>query len=705
MYSTGIFRTDNPYYGAFTLFFIIAPFITSVIFTMSAMSLARSWKWKRLFECFFHLPGLQLIKHIQFLNELNRSMTNMNQAHELAKSVLSWVDVCAVQLGEKKEWTWSMIETQIEDDCLSLEDSKKLKLMFEEKLKEDNSASLYCNASNVLRRLVIENKKTKVKYLGQVEARIQEFKMMEAFLESFPQFILQTCATIHFFAIVDPTFQAMFGKKQLMLTLFSSLFSVVNTVISAFVKMPHVYEEEKRPISRYWKNYLVVGPLILILVTPRLIVISCFFACIRYGVCVAIMTIALSGYAIPYWLYIYAKFKGCGKETVKMILVNFATSILGPCIVVDPTKALIFHSCLFSMIGYLMLLGGLLVSSILWPHLYILSPDQMLPFIKLFLIMMPVIVITSLCSYLQLEEKKQLFALKTGIGSICCPEKDELVWAIERRYDNLIKHTLDSGYEKLSKISHYELIDAKKLGPLFWEACERQWFEVLGKILLHQDYDEIINYGDSQRETGFMKACFKGNITVVEMLLNDPCGHDIMGTVDIKEETGLMKACSSGKIAMVEFLLKHPGSQEIFNCKNKIGETAFIKTCQHLKWVGQLGTDVKLDMGQIKVMRFLLNHETFLIQENDVYSGFSTICESYRQINRKLDRAINEDEIANLEEILQTCQDNIGLFLKHDERKNTIFNKLGIGEFVEYNNVKRQQEYPNSILFQIKDGN
>ena len=104
-------------------------------------------------------------------------------------------------------------------------------------------------------------------------------------------------------------------------------------------------------------------------------------------------------------------------------------------------------------------------------------------------------------------------------------------------------------------------------------------------------------------------------------------------------------------------------------------------------------------------MKFLLNHETFLIQENDVYSGFSTICESYRQINRKLDRAINEDEIANLEKILQTCQDNIGLFLKHDERKNTIFNKLGIGEFVEYNNVKRQQKYPNSILFQIKDGN
>ena len=45
-------------------------------------------------------------------------------------------------------------------------------------------------------------------------------------------------------------------------------------------------------------------------------------------------------------------------------------------------------------------------------------------------------------------------------------------------------------------------------------------------------------------------------MTVVKMILNDPCGHDIMGTVDIKKETG------------------------------------FIKTCQHLKWVGESGTGV-----------------------------------------------------------------------------------------------------------------
>ena len=183
-----------------------------------------------------------------------------------------------------------------------------------------------------------------------------------AFLESFPQFVLQTCASIHSHSIVDPSFQTMLGKKQLMLTLMSSLFSVVNTVISAFVKMPHVYEEEKMPISRYWKNYLVVGPLMLILVTPRLIVISCFFACIRYGNCVAIMMIALSGYAIPYWIYIYANFKGCGKETVKMILVNFATSILGPCIVVDPTTALGRK-----LYGYLWLLKNTPIEHAIWP--------------------------------------------------------------------------------------------------------------------------------------------------------------------------------------------------------------------------------------------------------------------------------------------------------------------------------------------------
>ena len=60
-----------------------------------------------------------------------------------------------------------------------------------------------------------------------------------------------------------------------------------------------------------------------------------------------------------------------------------------------------------------------------------------------------------------------------------------------------------------------------------------------------------------------------------------------------------------------------------------------------------------------------------------------------------------EDEIANLEKILQTCQDNIELFLKHDERKNIIFKKLG-SEKVKRDHNNR---YTTIITQQIEKDN
>ena len=140
--------------------------------------------------------------------------------------------------------------------------------------------------------------------------------------------MLQTCASIH----SDPSFLSIFGDKWLTtLTILTSLVSVIVTVTNTFLKMPHVYNEKKVPNTPYWKNYLVVGPLMLLVVTPRLILISIFFACCRYGVSVALIMIALVLYGIPFWTYAYAKFKTYGRETWKMILVNFATSIVGPC--------------------------------------------------------------------------------------------------------------------------------------------------------------------------------------------------------------------------------------------------------------------------------------------------------------------------------------------------------------------------------------
>ena len=111
--------------------------------------------------------------------------------------------------------------------------------------------------------------------------------------------------------------------------------------------------------TKYWKNSLIVGILMLLIVTPRIFVISIVFACCRNQYCLIIMGIAFSSYCIPYWFYVYAKFKNCGLKSlrfIRLILNNFATSLIGPCIVFDPTSSLVFVSCLYSMIFYLVLL-------------------------------------------------------------------------------------------------------------------------------------------------------------------------------------------------------------------------------------------------------------------------------------------------------------------------------------------------------------
>ena len=79
---------------------------------MSSMGLIGAWEWKKLFQCAYHLPGLQLIKQSQFLRQLKIAMEKSILADEMASSFVSWVDTCE-ELNVNKQWTWEMIE----DEC------------------------------------------------------------------------------------------------------------------------------------------------------------------------------------------------------------------------------------------------------------------------------------------------------------------------------------------------------------------------------------------------------------------------------------------------------------------------------------------------------------------------------------------------------------------------------------------------------------
>ena len=516
------------------------------------MTISCKWDWNKLVGPVYCLPGFQLVKHFQLLKKLKNATTEKDSVDDFTKSVSSWIEACP-DLHVNEDWTWPDIESKIGDN-LTKEHQEMLKDLFVKDHGEQ--VSFNCVSSTALKKLLLNEKKSKENELGNIEVRIQQFKMKEAFLESFPQFILQTCATFR----SDPSFDMLQSDLALKLTLLSSLISVVSAVTSAYMNMPVFVDGEKVLTIKYWKNLLLVGILMLIMVTPRLVIISIFFACCRYQNSALVLFIALSCYGIPYWLFVFAKFKEYEWKCWRLIAVNFATSLIGPCIVMDPKSSLIFVSYIFSMFGYLILLIALQMSSLFWPQLFTydesLSLDDIARFSLFFMVMVPIVIITSLFSYLQMEEEKQLLALKIGLGSVCCEEKDEFKWALERKYDKVTQHLLDSGKESLFEEFDFDFIDGQKLQLLFLESCQKGWINVVKKLLRHPENDSLIGSKDEKGETGILKACNGARTEVVMMLLQHPSTR--------ADEFNLIfiKACKYGWVKILKELLKHPNSQE-----------------------------------------------------------------------------------------------------------------------------------------------
>ena len=192
----------------------------------------------------------------------------------------------------------------------------------------------------------------------------------------------------------------------------------------------------------------------------------------------------------------------------------------------------------------------------------------MVPFVKLFIVMIPIITITSLCSYFQLEEEKQLLALQSGLGSICCEEKNLLRWALERQYHKVTKHILDLGNEDLTKLE-FDFINAKKLQVLFRDVCAKGWNDVVQKLMKHPENVDFVLSKDDQGQTGFMYACDNRQANVIKLILKHPLNFEIITHKDNEGNTGFMLACNIGFIDVVEVLLKHQSIIETINDKDQ----------------------------------------------------------------------------------------------------------------------------------------
>ena len=164
------------------------------------------------------------------------------------------------------------------------------------------------------------------------------------------------------------------------LTLSTSFLSVIYTVTTTFLKMPFIIDGEKKAPYICWKNYLIVGPLMLSIVMPRLMVLTVLFASFSGTVCFGIIISCFILYTAIFWTTFYFKIVKAKKDIYiatqqkyimsqeamqkdekfwKWVFISFFTSIIGPCVSIDPRSAIIFISSSIYMIAQVTLMTSL----------------------------------------------------------------------------------------------------------------------------------------------------------------------------------------------------------------------------------------------------------------------------------------------------------------------------------------------------------
>ena len=125
--------------------------------------------------------------------------------------------------------------------------------------------------------------------------------------------------------------------------------------------------------------------------------------------------------------------------------------------------------------------------------------------------LIPVVILTSFGSYFLLEERRQMISLKVGLGPICCDERDQIHWACKREHLALIRHYLDSGVDIVNEIN----VEGQNALDFSLRNSKMQAM----KILLQHPKN---NFDSTEVRNIFWKACYRGNIEILEVFLVHP---------------------------------------------------------------------------------------------------------------------------------------------------------------------------------------
>ena len=298
--------TRDHYYGCLTLLLVFLPFLISLVKDVFLIVTRKRPFEIKSFQSFYHLPFVQIMKHYGFFKRVNEKARKMKELKDFENNFFEMIDNC---FPDKFKSDGNLFWSEFCDKLKQFheEQEKKKGKGYGPHLWKDLKSSHSGKIKDFKKWMKTGIRNCEVKYKKEnadLQTAIQEFKLIEIFFESGPQFLLQLAILIY----EDPLFQNEDSTSPLKLILLAtSLLSVVMVISSTLLSMPYYMETpysmslQKESPFQCWKNWLVVLPIMFSISTPRLILLGIELAMCT-GQCVFIIPLILICYFLLYWM-------------------------------------------------------------------------------------------------------------------------------------------------------------------------------------------------------------------------------------------------------------------------------------------------------------------------------------------------------------------------------------------------------------------
>ena len=368
------FEAANPIlFGSLTIFFTICPIIVYII--LDIICYMKNGRFQRgKFGFLWELPLVKVTKYWEYLEELG-TITKQKKDLGLLKKEWTLKSVNFDTVIEVKDWQLEEVLTRFSEMDLS----EQSYMTLEELWKSSHEGMFTGCLSNEV-SLQLEDSKQKLNdKMSSFDLKLSVTKVLETFFENGPQFVLQlsilvassdgpSIEDLGTYIAEEPWLAAIKILKLLI-----SFVSLLIGTSGIFKNLPHIEIYHQMPtMPQYsWKSCFVVFPCLTMTIGPRLWSMAIFLgtvhlrhyaiAACNFFVCILVYIICFFSLTFPY----YRKLRT--NDNVSKYQTNltkaFLSSMMSPCVVINPkTKNLLF-SDIASSLAHLVLLLFLIFST------------------------------------------------------------------------------------------------------------------------------------------------------------------------------------------------------------------------------------------------------------------------------------------------------------------------------------------------------